>query len=148
MSEQTGISWTDATSQRFWSKVDQRGADECWPWLGALLNSGYGIFCVAEAGLRNTTAHRFAYLLSGATLGPREQVDHLCRNRACVNRAHLEAVSNQENTQRGLRGRLVTVCRHGHLYTDESTGYQRGPYGPRRLCLICRRARDRARRHG
>ena len=71
--------------QRFWQKVDKRQPDECWPWMASMLRNGYGQF-------DHTTAHRFAMTASGFDVGPDEVVDHLCRNRGCVNPAHLVAV--------------------------------------------------------
>ena len=142
MSEKTGINWAEpGLLMRFWSKVPVAGPDDCWPWLGAVQANGYGIFFIGQ-GRGTTTAHRVSYAIGhGEPVGL--QVDHLCRNRDCVNSTHLEAVTNRENALRGNHGRLVTVCRHGHPYTPENTGLNaRG----RRFCRMCSRARDRRRR--
>ena len=65
--------------------------------------------------------------------------DHICRMPRCVNPAHIEAVTNRENTLRGLRGRLVTHCPQGHEYTTANTCWDQG----RRRCRTCRDARNR-----
>lgn len=49
------------------------------------------------------------------------QLDHLCRNRGCINPGHLEPVTNRENARRGLHGILLERCPHGHPYDDENT---------------------------
>ncbi|WP_425455717.1 hypothetical protein [Cryobacterium soli] len=62
-------------------------------------------------------------------------VDHLCRNRSCVNVAHFELCTSDENYRRGLAARIATgKCRHGHEYTPENTF----EWGGRRQCLTCR----------
>lgn len=80
---------------RFWSYVDASG--DCWEWTGLLSQDGYGRITIKG---RNRTAHRVAWEW---LVGPIEEetLDHLCRNRPCVNPDHLEPVSAAENTMRG-----------------------------------------------
>lgn len=95
---------------RFWAKVDRRGEVECWPWLGALMGrdvadgGGYGYFW-RRAG--SCYAHRIAYELSAGPIPAGLFIDHLCRNRQCVNPAHLEPVTNGENQRRGYAARAA-----------------------------------------
>lgn len=87
-------------------------------------------------------AHRMAYELTRGPILEGLVIDHLCRNKACVNPAHLEAVSQRVNVRRGLLGSR-TACINGHEYTPENTFIERN--GKRR-CRTCQRATDRRRR--
>lgn len=88
-------------AERFWSKVDRRGAEDCWEWLASRQPNGYGQFSPGGRAGGMTTAHRVAYELTFGPIPEGLSIDHLCRNRGCVNPAHLEAVSQRENVQRG-----------------------------------------------
>jgi hypothetical protein len=79
---------------RFWSKVDQ--GEDCWRWT-ACTSNGYGRFSVKR---QPVLAHRFAYELLVGPIPEGLELDHLCRNRWCVNPDHLEPVTHDENVRR------------------------------------------------
>lgn len=113
--------------QRFWGKVDKSG--ECWEWRGALSRAGYGAF----GRTRGTTiAHRIAYELVKGSIPKNFTLDHLCRNRRCVNPDHLEPVTLSVNVKRG-GNTIKTECPRGHPY-DEANTYV---LGARRFCRAC-----------
>lgn len=135
--------WRDQSDvDRFMSKVVWNGdEDECWEWQGAPNSGGYGFFSIGTA---KTTAHRAGYELFEGPIPDGLVIDHLCRNRRCVNPGHLEAVSNGENVRRGegpavLRELLgsATHCKHGHEFTPENTYINPGT--GKRKCRTCQR---------
>lgn len=130
-------------ASRFWSKVDIKSRDECWPWTASRSREGYGMFRVAkagESGAHMTGAHRVAYTLYIGEIPPGFQIDHLCRVRECVNPYHLDAVSQRENLLRGngLPGinHRKTHCLRGHPLEGDNIKYKRSPRG--RLWRACR----------
>lgn len=137
--------------QRFWAKVNKRGPmppqsiapGPCWEWTGAKTSGGYGQFWVKPL---KVVSHRFAYEQLVGEIPDDLQLDHLCRNRACVNPQHLEPVTQQVNILRGFSiataNRLKTHCPHGHPYSAENTYIH--PKNNGRICRACARARSRA----
>jgi hypothetical protein len=122
-----------------YAKITKR-EDGCWEWTASRFPNGYGQFVAAG----EQYAHRVAFLfVAQQTIPARHQLDHLCRNKACVNPDHLEAVTHRVNTLRGdtMPGRnsRKTHCVHGHEFTPENTTLS--PYG--RRCKTCDRRRSR-----
>ena len=124
---------------RFWLKVRIQ-ENGCWKWMGGRSTNGYGQFSV---NLRHVQAHRWAYEQLVGPFPPGLESDHLCRNRACVNTAHLEPVTHVENLRRGSGGkgigwwhRAKTQCLRGHPFNKANT-YFRLTGG--RACRPCQR---------
>lgn len=111
----------------------------CELWTGGIKANGYGQKGIKRDGRwTGTQAHRWVYEQAHGPLPAGVEVDHLCRNRACVRLDHLEAVTLAENRRR--RNARKTHCIHGHAYTPENTYIQptRGGYSSR-VCRACRR---------
>lgn len=85
--------------ERFWARVD---VGLCWHWTGADSHE-YGRF---RLGGRSVSAHRWAFESLVGPIGEGLELDHLCRNRRCVNPDHLEPVTPAENTRRAQLARL------------------------------------------
>lgn len=125
----------------FWERVAITGPDDCWLWDHPDPSTGYGVVTAAR---RRYTAHRWAYEQLVGPIPEGLQLDHLCRNRLCVNPAHLEPVTHVENTMRGesiaAQNARKTHCKRGHEFTPENTVWETNSNGrPARRCRACRR---------
>ena len=122
------------TLDSFWRRVHK--TEKCWNWQGFVLDSGYGQIATRKKPTASGTrlAHRVAYELVVGPIPEGLDLDHLCRNRICVNPSHLEPVTDKENVRRGLHGVLRTHCKYNHELTPENTRHDRD--GGRR-CRTC-----------
>lgn len=103
-------------ADRFWEKVSK--SETCWLWTGAVNGqTRYGQIYVNEVG-HMRSAHRVAYELENGPIADGMTLDHLCNNRTCVNPAHLDPCTTQENSHRGADRR--TSCARGHLKADNA----------------------------
>lgn len=115
-------------SDRFWNKV-HKIPNGCWEWTANLFWDGYGQFMAHADGKRVALrAHRWAYENIVGRIPKGMVIDHLCRNRKCVNPIHLEPVTVRENNRRGVGPAKIgafhaakTHCPHGHEYSDINT---------------------------
>lgn len=136
---------------RFWPKVKVQGGCALWT---ASRKNGYGSFRLRG---RKVQAHRFAYEMFVGSVPDGLELDHLCRNRACVGvlpngmvLGHLEPVTRLENVRRGITGmvnaarqRAKTHCKYGHPYNASNTYVDSHGW---RYCRACDRETQRRRR--
>lgn len=86
-------------SDRLAARVERRGS--CLIWTGAVSTSGYGVIGGSTDGKNYVRyTHRLAYELANGEVPAGLHIDHLCRQRLCVEPGHLEAVTQQENNRR------------------------------------------------
>jgi hypothetical protein len=115
----------------------------CWEW-NPVCASGYGMY---RKGSALMVAHRFVYDKLIGKIPEGKELDHLCRNRRCVNPNHVEPVTHRENLLRGIgpsaKNKVKTMCPNGHKYTKENTGISKNKYGYYRRCRACDRKRSR-----
>lgn len=97
MSKKPGPLPTDP-NERFWSKVDASG--DCWEWTAGKTSNGYGAFYPTPHS--QIAAHRWVWQSLVGPIPDGLQIDHLCRNKGCVNPDHLEPVSFTVNQHRGF----------------------------------------------
>lgn len=127
--------------ERIYAKVEE--SDGCWVWQGATSN-GYGVVGLGRRTDGTGKAHRVLYELLVGPVPPGMELDHLCRNRRCVNPDHLEPVTRQENIDRSplMPGSRAT-CPKGHPYEGENLYLYPNGW---RACRACHRAWDKEHR--
>lgn len=133
---------------RFEARIRKVKTTGCWLWTGAVRaadatnGGGYGR---VWNGRKVEYAHRVSYVHYREPIPEGTELDHLCRNRSCVNPWHLETVTRSVNQRRGVgasaRNARKTHCPHGHPYDDANTIItSQGS----RVCRTCHRKGPRA----
>jgi len=115
---------------RIYEKIKYVG--NCWIYTGSKDRYGYGRIGIK---LRRVSTHRFMYEYYCGSISPDLELDHLCRNHACCNPEHLEAVSHQVNMHRGNNG-MKTHCKNGHEFNPENTYIKKDGSRNCKLCNI------------
>lgn len=151
--------------ERFFKLVEKQPSG-CWLWKGASVQGTRGgRYAVLSRGGEQKLAHRWVYEQAHGPIPEGLVLDHLCRNTLCVNPDHLEPVTNQENTLRGVISEVQTTrfearthCKRGHEMTEENTRLQRtrpkGRFNPdgtpyefvARRCRACESEQNRRQR--
>ena len=127
--------------ERFWDKIElsDHNDDQCWYWTSSINKKGYGNMWKDGT---SQIVHRISYELFRGKIPKGLQIDHLCRNRSCVNPQHLEPVTLTENIRRsdvGRNMRIKTHCPQGHEYNKDNTYIN--TLGSR-MCKLCIRERN------
>lgn len=129
-------------TERFWTKVKISAG--CWEWQAARISSGYGEFWLDG---KMHLSHRLVYEALIGPIAPGMEIDHLCRNHACSNPAHLEVVTPRQNSLRGTgpsaENAQKTHCPNGHEYAGPNLYVTSKGH---RQCRACHRATENRRR--
>lgn len=136
------------SKERFWSKVEKRGAFDCWPWTGACDQRGYGQIWLDGSRMKAT---RFSWSLANNHPFPSGKLAcHTCDNPNCVNPRHIWPGTMRENILDAVaKGRVIpakmavrnhnaikTHCQRGHPFDQENTGRRKDG---KRFCRTCQK---------
>ena len=140
----TSFSLTPRRLRIFLANIEKSGGENgCWEWTGALNKRGYPSGA-GETGTRGLPAHRIAYEWMVGPIPADSELDHLCRNRRCVNPHHLEPVTHSENLRRIRRVgpfQLRRYCKKGHALVGSNARMWSNGGGLREVrCYECHRA--------
>lgn len=135
------ILWNTPNPERVWKFIKiPRDPNACWNWQGDLIHNGYGRIYFNK---NKILAHRFVYEYLIDEIPKGLELDHLCRNKRCVNPYHLEPVTHKENCERGNvnQHKEKKYCKNGHPFNPENTRFDKNRN--ERVCKICHKERQR-----
>ena len=145
-----GHQWRQDRKEADYYRVEDRGySTHCWTWQFSINRHGYALIKVknSDGTYQTKLAHRVFYERHLESIPSGLTIDHLCRNRECVNPAHMEPVSVRENVLRGegitAQNARKTHCLNGHSYDEANTYVSKGGG---RQCRACTATRARKRR--
>lgn len=147
-----------SVAERITAKIVVNAETGCWEWAGLRSDQGYGLLMFN--GQRRSRAHRVSFIVFRGPIPDGLQLDHLCHSRdrscpggvtcvhrRCVNPAHLDPVTNRENTVRGVGPKLVharyaarTHCVNGHELNAQNVRHAANGV---RVCRTCQRVHSR-----
>lgn len=114
----------------------------CWEWSGCRVATGYGHFRPSgDKRTKPVRAHRWAWQRVNGPVPSGMELDHLCRNPACVRPSHMEVVTHLENMRRSPL-KNPTHCKHGHPFDARNTHFRKGGG---RVCRACDAERGKKR---
>lgn len=135
--------------KRFWSNVSATSAEGCWKWNGPISVYGYGrlMESIGNRKTKQLMAHRFAYEQVIGKIEEGMTIDHVCRNKSCVNPAHMEVVTRGENSIRSHSKNMMAMrencCTKGHKIEKENVIKETRKNGKERFrCKICSLSRE------
>ena len=134
--------------ERFLSALYTISGSECILWKGCTTKAGYGKL---QENNKEIYVHRYSYELFVEKIPEGLVIDHICRNKACVNPSHLRVVTNRENVvfnseSAAALNLLKSHCKNGHEFTPKNTIMmppETPTHIPSRRCKECARTRNR-----
>ncbi len=135
-----------ACHEKFLSRIRVNQLSGCWNWVGSINVYGYGMLYLKSGKPKHVGvyAHRFSYDLFNGPIIKDLVVDHICRNRACVNPEHIRSVTRTINTIENSEGasaknKIKRACIRGHEFNEQNTYRYISKKGYAcRSCIACR----------
>lgn len=123
--------------ERLLSKIQIDNKD-CWVWTGSVFKQKYSTYSQIRIKNKCRKAHQVSYEVFIGPIPQGRELDHLCKNKLCINPAHLEPVTHFENMERGY-WTTKDECIHGHSYGGGNTYLNTRGH---RECRTCRKERS------